>query len=317
MILRSRFKQTDYDKDFLEGVVEKLLLSESRYLTANEICSLTGFPYSLYRTHGVEFCRIMDRLHLLGFRNAGNWPKDIREKQNEKLKNLYKSMIIEEGRAISLDRLSLETGIDRISLYRKFGGQSGVKKFHEDAGIPYVRGSYSVKRGDLVLYQEAVKSHGKYMTMSELEEVTGVPESFIIKEIISVVEFNKSLGFPRKNSAFEDRVYQLLCEAGVGVVECQKSFETLYSVGLKSRRKTKLRYDFYLPELRLLVEADGNQHSDPGSPFYSEDCQRKDRMKEEYALANGFQLLRLGYDLLIHMEDIKKALGPYKLVSTN
>jgi len=74
--------------------------------------------------------------------------------------------------------------------------------------------------------------------------------------------------------------------------EKQKTFD-----GCKNYRK--LRYDFYLPEQNILIEYDGRQHFSSVKCFGGESEFIKqlinDKIKTEYALNNGYYLLRIPY----------------------
>lgn len=70
--------------------------------------------------------------------------------------------------------------------------------------------------------------------------------------------------------------------------ERQKSFETC-------RNKRKLRFDFYLPTLNLLIEFDGIQHHE-GMRFEGynlEEVQLRDKIKNEWCQLNDRPLLRI------------------------
>lgn len=75
----------------------------------------------------------------------------------------------------------------------------------------------------------------------------------------------------------------------------QKKFETLRDVNF-------LRFDFYLSDLNLLIEYDGIGHYIPCFGFTLEQkqktlegCQRRDKIKDEWALKNNIPLLRIPY----------------------
>lgn len=75
----------------------------------------------------------------------------------------------------------------------------------------------------------------------------------------------------------------------------QKSFESLKNI-------IALKFDFYLDDINLLIEYDGEGHYFPcfGSTLEQkqknlEDCQRRDKIKNEWALKNNIPLLRIPY----------------------
>jgi hypothetical protein len=63
-----------------------------------------------------------------------------------------------------------------------------------------------------------------------------------------------------------------------------------------------LRFDFYLPNLNLLIEYDGEGHYKAifGSTIEEkqknlEDCKKRDKIKDDWAKANNIPLLRIPY----------------------
>lgn len=81
-----------------------------------------------------------------------------------------------------------------------------------------------------------------------------------------------------------------------------KTFDDLFGVS-----GGKLSYDFYIPELRLLIEVQGEQHYRPVEIFGGEKSfltqQEHDKRKREYAKQNNYDLVEIKYD-----EDVYKKL---------
>lgn len=108
-------------------------------------------------------------------------------------------------------------------------------------------------------------------------------------------------------------------------IESEKSFEDL--VNPKTGRR--LRYDFYLPEINFLIEIDGWSHKN--AELYKKifkadikEVKKRDKLKDEYAIKNNFQLIRLEQNLIsypylkneIHMRCIN-AVNCWKPLNTN
>jgi very-short-patch-repair endonuclease/uncharacterized protein YozE (UPF0346 family) len=72
----------------------------------------------------------------------------------------------------------------------------------------------------------------------------------------------------------------------------QKSFDNC-------QFRIKLRFDFYLPELNICIEFDGEQHFKPikwfGGEKAFEECIIKDEIKNKFCEDNGIKLLRISY----------------------
>lgn len=85
--------------------------------------------------------------------------------------------------------------------------------------------------------------------------------------------------------------------------ETQKTYDDLYD-------KQKLRYDFFIPKMNLLIEFNGLQHyeviSDGKEMF--EYRQRHDKMKTEYAKKNNINLLVIKYndDIIKRLQEVLK-----------
>ncbi len=73
--------------------------------------------------------------------------------------------------------------------------------------------------------------------------------------------------------------------------ETEKSFSTLAN--------GRYRYDFYIQSLNLIIEFDGQHHFMPvkswGGEAYQNGIKERDSIKNEYAVANGINLLRIPF----------------------
>lgn len=91
-------------------------------------------------------------------------------------------------------------------------------------------------------------------------------------------------------SRFADSVGEVLLEVFTGMeIEPDKDLP-----GMRGFKDGILRADFYIRELNLIVEADGEQHIDGGhNPEKIDYIRANDRLKDEYAAANGITLIRI------------------------
>jgi len=103
-------------------------------------------------------------------------------------------------------------------------------------------------------------------------------------------------GCPRcKSSTGEKAVRQALIKHGVAFDEEWRGHDL--------RDKRPLAFDFIIPDQRILIEFDGIQHREPrtwktGDTMEAAvarfaDIQRRDAMKDEWAVENGWRLIRL------------------------
>jgi very-short-patch-repair endonuclease/ribosomal protein L36 len=74
------------------------------------------------------------------------------------------------------------------------------------------------------------------------------------------------------------------------------------------RDKRPLEFDFYIPDLQVLIEYDGIQHHEPIDWFGGQEAfdslQRRDRIKDKFAASNDYNLIRIPYTEFDNIEDI-------------
>lgn len=72
--------------------------------------------------------------------------------------------------------------------------------------------------------------------------------------------------------------------------------------------KNTLPFDFYLPEFNVLIEFQGKQHYVPRKQFGGEDAfrelKRRDRIKYQYALENGYTFIEIKYSDIQNISNI-------------
>jgi hypothetical protein len=108
-----------------------------------------------------------------------------------------------------------------------------------------------------------------------------------------LVEGRRSSCGCRAKSTFEELVADVLDENNIKYVRQQTFDDCVY--------KHKLRFDFYLKEHNLLIEADGQQHHTPVSQFGGVEgykgVVKRDSIKNHYCKLNNINLLRINYTL--------------------
>ena len=99
------------------------------------------------------------------------------------------------------------------------------------------------------------------------------------------------------------RKKEKICSVGENLIECWLNKNSIKYETQKTfnecKNKKKLRYDFYLPNQNILIEYDGRQHFEPVKSFGGDigfkNQMIHDKIKNDYALSNGFNLLRIPY----------------------
>jgi very-short-patch-repair endonuclease len=118
-------------------------------------------------------------------------------------------------------------------------------------------------------------------------------------------------GCPKcKYSKGELKVFKTLNKVYNGEIEVQKRFKDLFDKNVKN----KLSFDFFLPAKNLLIEYDGEYHfkkaffnkkdTEETSYFRLKEVQRRDKLKSDYAIKNGYNLLRISYLEYNNIENI-------------
>jgi very-short-patch-repair endonuclease len=85
------------------------------------------------------------------------------------------------------------------------------------------------------------------------------------------------------------------------------------------------RFDFFISAYKTLIECDGEQHFMNSSKFYSthvrgknfEEQQESDRIKTQYAVDNGYTILRIAYTELSRVDQILKEFVDKQLWKTS
>lgn len=117
----------------------------------------------------------------------------------------------------------------------------------------------------------------------------GITSYYISKYRISIPQINLDYGLTKSQSIFEQCISNYLIRYNYNF-EVQKTFSTL-----KSTRGNLLKFDFYLCDQNILIEADGNQHWNIKSKWYQQQTIEHDKLKTEWCLNNNIKLIRIPY----------------------
>lgn len=152
-----------------------------------------------------------------------------------------------------------------------------------------------------------IKKEGRYLTRLEICDKLNFNHHLLEYFKISTLMMNKQCKMkPVKNiSAFEHFCYETLAKVYKDI-EQQKILPNCVSP-----KMYPLKYDFYIPSLNVLIECDGEQHSDPDHFLMSDYRMECDRIKNQYATDNGITLIRIPYCRDLTKEEV------YKYVKSN
>lgn len=150
-----------------------------------------------------------------------------------------------------------------------------------------------------------IKSKGTYCTGAEIRSGIGRSTKTFVQHGIKISEVNKSLGFTKPKSKFQDLVGEIL-SSEFSNVETERQFDDL--VGKTGH---PLRVDFYIPEKNMVVEADGSQHSDPNHPWREWNngtVAEYDQIKNHFFSEKGIRVVRIPYKRNLRKEDVLSSL---------
>ena len=116
-----------------------------------------------------------------------------------------------------------------------------------------------------------------------------------------------------KKSRGEEAIARFLRQVGEPF-ETQKAFDGCRNV-------FPLRFDFYLPEMNMCIEYDGEQHFRPVDAFGGENSfagtYARDNIKNEYCTAHNIRLVRIPYYRFDEIEDILSEILPAEEASSS
>jgi hypothetical protein len=139
-----------------------------------------------------------------------------------------------------------------------------------------------------------INTHERCLSQEELMAEVGTTHKVLLSRKWSMEFLYSSAArtyeAPLFASRFQDRVYSVLREIVPDLeIENDKPLP-----GMHGFKKGELRADMFIKDLNLIVEADGKQHLTGRGDLANLDYIRaNDRLKEEYAAANGITLIRI------------------------
>lgn len=180
------------------------------------------------------------------------------------------------------------TGI--INGHTKYGPQECYKFSIKNAAISKTK--YKVNNiienpsGELFLYKEEYKEkdtrRGLFLNLQ-----TGV---YFYSSVYNVAY---GLCTGTKKSIGEEKIEQSLNDLGISYMR-EKTFPDL-----RSPKGACLRYDFWIPKLKTIIEYDGQQHYVPveiwGGIEHLQYLQQCDKIKDDYAREKGYKIIRVNY----------------------
>lgn len=144
------------------------------------------------------------------------------------------------------------------------------------------------------------KTFGLLTVLPEFEYIDGIPKNKCICKCgnityVSTRALNsgntKSCGCVKSHGEYN--TMKALNEMHISYIR-EYSFKDLVS-----KKRKKLRFDFYLPDLNILIECQGRQHYEYAGGFFTEEefknLLERDKQKERYCKDNNISLIKIPY----------------------
>lgn len=164
----------------------------------------------------------------------------------------------------------------------------------------------------LLKLKELIEDNGQYKIIGEYINCKTKIEILCLKcnHVFSIRpdHLRNGVGCPCSSpkSRGEQRIEEILTKHNISFVT-QKTFE-----GCRGDKKL-LRFDFYLDEMNILIEFQGEQHYKPIEVFGGvkgfKKQQKSDKIKREWAEKNHIRLLEIKYDEYNKIEEIIESLN--------
>lgn len=155
-----------------------------------------------------------------------------------------------------------------------------------------------------------ILKQNKYCTKEEILVEIKHSSKTLLKHGLQIKLINNELGFTKPKSIFQNIVEGYLKNIFVDV-ETEVEF-----VGLVGVTGHPLRVDFFLPEHRIAVEADGSQHKYPNHPWAKHKngtVKEYDDIKNLFFAKNKVRLVRIPYKRNLKESDVK-SLFPFEIL---
>lgn len=275
------------DDSELISRVRDYIQKQGRYVTFDELSNAFNMSKIQFTYRGVNLTSLNSSL---GFRRRPPkiWAVPTRVTREEVIEAI-RSRIRSEGRYLSISTLTRKLYVFHEDILRGFN--IDVHALNAEEGFvrksPYER----VNKAQLAeKFRDYIFNSDHYVTQYELCKVFDVKPSLLTKSGIDTVQLNSTNGKSPSYSWFEDTLHEVLLELGFTTIIRQKMFEDC-----RSKKGRMLRFDFYIENLSLLIEADGSQHWDETHFFHTQTQVDNDLLKQDYCSTKGLLLLRVTY----------------------
>lgn len=108
----------------------------------------------------------------------------------------------------------------------------------------------------------------------------------------TIEQLNKLAGFKKPTASWAEQhlYFSLLQYFDKEDIKRQAKFPQL-----RSKKGYLLRYDFKIESMKVLIQVDGQHHTNPKAKYYSLDLVQRDKKKQKFAEDKGFRFFRIPY----------------------
>jgi len=273
-----------FDKESLLEKLTSYLLELKGFPSLEKLKKDTGISNQVLLTHDISIYELAEELGLKRITESKIWIKYSKENTKEILLDKYAKYILEVGRPVERSEMASHLGFCQAYFGRRCPSKD-VKELHERLGFPLRPDPEKIRK----LCESTILEKNRYMTLFQLQELTGLGRVTLENILGSITEFNRRLGYNGNLRGFENSICEFLSKMGLKIVR-EKCFSDLYRI-----KGSPLRFDFYLPDIKTLVEADGPQHVRHNCIYHTEQLRLNDELKNQYCIDKQLHLVRIPY----------------------
>lgn len=239
----------------------------------------------------------------------------IRNTNLENVKRLHEQglLVLEIAQKLSIHEHTVKSCLEELNLTPN---KNRLIKLYqelepEDYLSKHILSIPEEKRKDFIIgaIKQYILLKQKYIGRKEFvmnNPQTGITDYYLSKYQISIPEINLTYGLYKQASIFEEQITTYLQDENFNFT-CQKTFDTC-----RSNKGELLRFDFYLVDKNVLIEADGTQHTNKKSPWNYPEQMERDEIKNQWCKENNITLIRIPYKRVASKKYLDGYLNKYK-----
>lgn len=204
----------------------------------------------------------------------------------------------ENNNTITLRKFCVRFDVESSEIYKHFGG---MRNFRKICGIKFNWSKKNCNKN--ILLNELKKVYnitGNVVSQNSFDKYSKYDSSDVCNVFGNWKNACQTACVPFGSNSYKTQKYNenclraVLSEMNINEIETEKSFDGL----INPKTNKKLRFDFYIKKLNMLIEVDGFTHFDSDRSkrlFNKEIDERKmlDKIKDEFASRNNYNFIRV------------------------